>query len=127
MNNNKITTATCAECGGACCTYVAMEIDKPSCKKDYDHVRWYLLHRDVSVFIDHDKNWFVEFETPCECLGEEGMCAIYEKRPRICRGHGAEEGTCEFFNDPYQKKFTHHKEFEEYLDKKGIKWKWKKG
>ena len=41
----------CAGCA-ACCTYVAVEIDNPSSFDDYDHIYWYLTHRDVSVYID---------------------------------------------------------------------------
>ena len=57
-------TISCMECGAECCRYIATEIDEPTCKRDYDNVRWYLLHKDVYVFVDHDDCWYVEFETP---------------------------------------------------------------
>lgn len=115
--------APCEECGGKCCGYVAIEIDKPKGKKDYDIIRWYLAHQNVNVFIDHDKNWHVEFRTPCEFQSSEKKCMIYTKRPAICREHGTSEGDCEFFDSPYIEYFSSCKEFEAYLDRKGVDWK----
>ena len=66
----------CEECGGRCCEYIAIEIDKPNTKSDYDHIRWYLIHRDVNVFIDHDRKWYIEFRTPCELLSKKKRCLI---------------------------------------------------
>ena len=73
----------CADCGH-CCTYVSVEIDNPSVFKDYDHIYWYLTHRGVSVYIDWEGDWFIEFETVCEHLSEARTCGIYEERPGIC-------------------------------------------
>ena len=73
----------CTECG-ACCAYVAVEIDNPSSFDDYDHIHWYLTHRGVSVYIDWEGDWFIEFETVCEHLAESRTCGIYEDRPGIC-------------------------------------------
>ncbi len=73
----------CHECG-ACCTYIASEIDNPTCFTDYDHIHWYLVHRGVSVYIDLDGDWFLEFETVCEHLTPEKTCGTYEERPQIC-------------------------------------------
>ncbi|MFQ5515057.1 MAG: YkgJ family cysteine cluster protein [Myxococcota bacterium] len=73
----------CHECG-ACCRYVAVEIDKPTCFKDYDHIHWYLTHRGISVYVDWEGDWFIEFETACEHLSPGATCGIYEDRPQIC-------------------------------------------
>ncbi|HOP28497.1 MAG TPA: YkgJ family cysteine cluster protein [Spirochaetota bacterium] len=115
--------APCGQCGGKCCGYVAIEIDKPNCKKDYDIIRWYLAHQNVNVFIDHDKNWHVEFRTPCEFQDSDNKCRIYTKRPTICREHGRAEGDCEFYDSPYTEYFSSCKEFESYLTKKGADWR----
>jgi len=116
----------CDECGGSCCRYVAIEIDKPTAKGDYDHIRWYLVHRDVNVFIDHDKKWFIEFRTTCEHQGSDNRCQIYDTRPRICRGHGNEDGECEFFDSPYLEYFSSEKVFLDYLEGRGIDWKFRR-
>jgi Fe-S-cluster containining protein len=77
------TAHPCHECG-ACCDYVAIEIDNPTCFKDYDNVHWYLVHRGVSVYVDWEGDWYIEFETRCEHLSDHATCAVYENRPGIC-------------------------------------------
>lgn len=119
------TAETCQRCGAACCRYVAIEIDRPTAKTDYDHVRWYLLHVGVTVFIDHDNRWFVEFETPCRELKSDHLCGRYRERPRICRSHGDEDESCEYFATPYKRQFRAIGEFEAYLEKRGIDWRFK--
>lgn len=121
----KIFKPPCTECGGSCCRYVAIEIDRPSSKTDYDHIRWWLLHRDVNVFIDHDKKWHVEFRGVCENLGPDSQCRDYNRRPEICRTHGNLEEECEYFDSPYLYYFSNIREFERYLDKKKINWRFK--
>ncbi len=116
----------CFKCGGRCCNYVAIEIDRPSSKKDYDYIRWYLAHKKVNVFVDHEKNWFVEFRTDCEFKEKNHRCSIYNERPNICRGHGNGEGECEFYDSPYSAYFSSLKEFEDYLEKKNKKWRYSK-
>lgn len=126
MAKDKITTDVCRKCGARCCRYMAMEIDEPENREDYDNIRWYLLHRGVSVFIDHDDKWHVEFEAECEALGDDQLCSMYESRPVLCRGHGDESGTCEFFDDPCQQRFETADQLTAYLDREGVKWRWKK-
>lgn len=116
----------CVECKAKCCRYVAVEIDKPTTKRDYDQVRWYLLHEHMKVFVDHDNDWFLEFETVCEELKENALCGVYETRPQICRDHGWPTGTCEHFDDPYLHCWSTATEFEAWLDEEGIDWRWKR-
>jgi Fe-S-cluster containining protein len=73
-----------------CCRYVAIEIDKPTTKKDFEHIRWYLLHRSISIIIDWDGAWLIQFDTPCEWL-VDGKCSHYELRPNICREYDPAE------------------------------------
>ncbi len=116
----------CEKCGGRCCGYVAIEIDRPTTKKEYDHIRWYLVHKDVHVFVDHDKKWHIEFKSSCTHQSANKRCEIYSTRPQICRGHGNSEGDCEYYDTPYSLNFTTAAEFEKWLKKKGIDWKFKK-
>lgn len=125
MTNNNDYIPPCMQCGGSCCKYVAIEIGKPTTKTEYDHIRWYLLHKDVNVFVDHDKKWFVEFRSPCENLTKQYRCTDYFKRPEICRDHGTSHGECEFYDTPYHLYFKSSYEFEKYLEKKGIDWQFK--
>jgi len=68
-----------------CCSYVAIEIDPPTAMKEYDYIIWYLVHRDVSVFVDWEGSWFIMFETRCEHLDSLGLCGRYSSRPAICK------------------------------------------
>jgi len=116
----------CEKCGAKCCHYVAIEIERPTTKKSCDYIRWYLNHRDVNVFVDHDRKWYVEFRSPCDALSEDLRCSIYPDRPKICRDHGSEDGDCEYFDSPYILYFTSSDEFERYMDNKGVDWKYRR-
>jgi len=115
----------CGDCGGKCCNYIAIEIDKPSSKKEYDHIRWYLSHENVNVFIDHERKWYVEFRTPCLEMTGNSRCGIYGNRPSICREHGNAEGECEYYDSPYREYFSSRTDFEKYLENKKTDWKFR--
>jgi Fe-S-cluster containining protein len=91
-------------CSGCdhCCNYVALEIDKPENEEELDQIRWFLLHKNVWVFIDHDDSWNLQFNTPCEKLDKK-KCSFYEKRPQICRDYSTEN--CEKYGDGDSFKF----------------------
>lgn len=80
----------CNDCG-VCCDYVAVEIDPPTSFKDYENIHWYLVHRDITVYIDWEGDWFIEFMSPCENQTEAKTCGIYEVRPEMCSGFSWEE------------------------------------
>lgn len=73
----------CEGCSN-CCEYMSMEIDQPKSVDDFDALVWYLLHKDVWVYIDDDTDWYVQFNTPCEKLAFR-RCTYYVNRPRVCR------------------------------------------
>ena len=74
----------CTQCG-KCCTYVAVDIDKPTGIRSATNILWYLYHEHVSVYIDGDGEWSVVFETRCRNLGPDLLCGIYPRRPHVCR------------------------------------------
>lgn len=82
----------CTSCT-QCCQYVAIEIDTPEDRKDFDNIRWYLYHPGIEVYIDHDDTWNVLFHSRCENLEADGKCGVYETRPIICRNFSVH--TCE--------------------------------
>ena len=108
---------SCENCDGMCCKYVATEIDEPENEDDYQHIRWFLLHKDVNVYIDHDDDWILEFVTRCEKLGPDNKCTYYDERPQICRDHNVVD--CDKFgeDEPHQVKFFNVEHFEEYMKK----------
>lgn len=73
-------------CSGCsyCCEYISLEIDKPVTVKDFDHVYWFLIHKDVWIYIDTANDWYIQFNTPCEKLQDQ-RCSHYPHRPMICR------------------------------------------
>jgi len=91
---SKKKSSDCTQCGGRCCRYIVVEIEKPRAKIDREEIRWFLAHKNVLVYIDDDdKTWNVQFTTPCEHLDEKGRCRIYPRRYDICRDH--DPATCE--------------------------------
>ena len=84
---------TCNGCNGACCRYVALEIDCPENLEDFDNIRWYIIHQNVRVYVEEDRIWNLEFLSPCKYLREDGRCNIHEdfvknpscRRPQICK------------------------------------------
>jgi Fe-S-cluster containining protein len=107
----------CTECG-ACCRYLAVEIDKPTTNRDYDHIFWYLTHRGVSVYVDWEGDWYIEFETVCEHLTDGGTCGIYRDRPKICSDfswHDCERATGESAS---KRHFHTEKDFFVFLETK---------
>ncbi|MFC1682345.1 YkgJ family cysteine cluster protein [Nanoarchaeota archaeon] len=107
----------CSKCKGRCCKYVAVEIDKPETKSDFEDVRWYVSHKNINIFVDEDGDWYIEFMTPCEFLGEANKCMNYENRPEICREYDQDE--CTFHNDYSEElTFTNLEEIDEYIQGK---------
>ena len=80
----------CARCGGKCCRYITIQIDRPTRKVDVDEIRWFLAHHNVEVFIE-DRKWYVQAYNRCKHLTEDNRCAIYEDRFQVCREHGVDE------------------------------------
>jgi len=103
----------CKRCDAICCKHVAMEIDKPETRGDFDDIRWYLAHKKVSVFTE-DGDWFVQFKSPCRYLTADNRCSIYENRPRICRQHSTDGCELTGEDDPDDLNFTKPEQIEAY-------------
>ena len=83
----------CDYCAAKCCHYFALPIERPKKKRDYDFMRWYLLHDRASVFVE-DGTWYLLVHTPCKHLQDDYRCGIYETRPQICRDYSSKD--CEY-------------------------------
>ena len=107
----------CEHCAGACCRYVALPIDKPRSLRDYDDLRWYLLHEGMTVFVE-DGDWYVQVQARCKQLQADNLCGAYETRPEICREYQA--GECDYGGGAftYDLHFTHPKQVEAYVEEK---------
>ena len=115
------TESLCEQCVGLCCRYFAFAIDKPRTKRDFDDIRWYMLHEDTIVFVE-DGDWYVQINRKCKALLPDNRCAVYENRPAICRNYAT--GTCDWHGGEYEYDhlFTEPEQIEqfakEYLAKK---------
>ncbi len=111
----RLKHAKCKNCAGLCCRYVALPIDKPTTRGDYDDIRWFLTHKHVTVFVEN-KTWYISIDNKCRHLSEKDhKCKIYETRPRICRGY--KNVDCELSKDPYDYDlyFMNDKQMEAYM------------
>lgn len=123
-NSDEKNKSLCDGCDG-CCKHIAVEIDTPTCKTDYDSIIWYLLHENVEVFVEDD-DWFVEIKTKCKMLGDDKLCKYYKDRPHICRHYHQDQCVMHGEEDPDDFKFTDHKQFIAWLKKQGKEYKFKK-
>ncbi|TWU34380.1 YkgJ family cysteine cluster protein [Novipirellula artificiosorum] len=104
----------CEHCSAKCCHYFALAIDEPVTRRDFDFIRWYLLHEHATVFVEGE-TWYLLVYTTCKHLQQDHRCGIYETRPQICRDYTTDE--CEFEDDwCYEKYFETPEQLDEYAD-----------
>lgn len=111
---SEVNKALCENCT-ICCEHVAIEIDKPESIEDFQNIIWYVIHENISVFIDHDDDWIIEFKTPCKALTQDGLCSIHSNRPKICVDYT--QDTCER-NDgdpPFKRVFRSRQDVIDYV------------
>ena len=105
----------CEKCTGMCCRYFALPIETPENKDDFDDIRWYLCHKDVTVFVE-DGEWYINIKNKCKHLSDhDNRCKIYTKRPNICRGYRHDD--CDYVEGEYNYElhFTNDKQMDEYI------------
>ena len=83
----------CDYCTAKCCRYFALPIEEPTELRDWEFVRWYLLHDKPTVFKE-DETWYLLVHTECKHLQPDNRCGIYYTRPQICREYSTEN--CEY-------------------------------
>lgn len=86
----------CSYCPAKCCRYFALPIDTPKTYKEFEYIRWYLLHDRATVFVE-DGSWYLLVHTRCKHLGDDNRCTRYATRPRICREYSTKD--CEYEDD----------------------------
>lgn len=104
----------CEYCTAKCCKYFALPIEEPTEKKDFDFIRWYLLHDRATVFTEDD-TWYLMVHSDCKHLQPDHRCGIYETRPQICREYTTDN--CEYDDDwTYEKYFETPEQVHEYAE-----------
>jgi len=114
--NKRKKFLSCEECEGLCCRYIAVQIDKPTSKNDYDNIRWMLYHENTHICIDHEGDWVLQVYTPCTQLDPKTRrCKIYNNRPLICKKLRLEE--CEWHGADDDAEITFHnaEDFDRWL------------
>lgn len=101
----------CEHCTALCCRYIALPIDTPETIRDYDDIRWYLLHDGIHVFVE-DGDWYIMMGATCRHLQPDFRCGIYATRPGICREYSTDN--CDYHSGDYG--WDHHFAAPEHLD-----------
>lgn len=104
----------------SCCRHIAVKIDKPESKKEFDQIRWFLLHEDVWVFIDNDDSWNLQVNNRCEKLKDDTMCGYYNERPQICLDYSSENCERNGDGDSFKVMFKSLEDFESRVEKKHL-------
>jgi len=112
----------CHKCDSLCCRDVSISLDTPKDKDDFDEIKWLIMHKQVSVYIDNESDWLVEFNTDCKNLDDDGLCKIHKDRPKTCYEHSHE--TCVFHNKEtyYQVLFKTVQDVDDYIKKQNFDW-----
>lgn len=107
----------CDRCSALCCRYFALPLDNPKTARDFDNIRWYLIHENVIVYIEK-KQWYIGILNRCKNLQPDNRCGIYETRPRICREYTTDN--CDWHGGEYdfEKFFTSAEQLMEYASTK---------
>ena len=106
---------SCDECTGLCCRYFALPVETPEDREDYDDIRWYLCHKDITVFVE-DGDWYINVKNKCKHLSEKDRsCRIYNKRPKICRDYTLKDCDLVEGEYDYELHFTSDRQMEEYI------------
>jgi Fe-S-cluster containining protein len=104
----------CEYCTGKCCRYFALPIETPEEHKDYEYIRWYMLHGETTIFCEDD-DWYLMVHNRCDHLLPDNRCGIYETRPRICREYTTDD--CEYEDEwTYDRYWETPEQMAEYAD-----------
>jgi Fe-S-cluster containining protein len=104
----------CDYCSAKCCKYFALPLDTPTRRKDFDYIRWFLLHDRAAVFVE-DGTWYLLVHTTCKHLQSDNRCGIYHTRPQICRDYSTDD--CEYEDLwVYEKYFEVSEQVAEYVE-----------
>ena len=104
----------CDHCTAKCCGYFALPIETPTEWRDFEYIRWYVLHERATIFTEDD-DWYLLVQTPCRHLLEDNRCGIYDTRPQICREYSTDN--CEYEDDwTYDRYFETPEQISEYIE-----------
>lgn len=89
-------------------------MDEPTEQRDFDFMRWFLMHERAAVFTE-DNNWYLVVHTNCKHLQPDHRCGIYLTRPEICREYSTKD--CEYDDDwIYDRYFETSEQVSEFME-----------
>jgi Fe-S-cluster containining protein len=104
----------CQYCEAKCCRYFALPIDTPATRREFEYIRWYLLHERAAVFVE-DGDWYLLVHSKCRHLRDDNLCSNYESRPPVCREYSTTK--CEYEDDwVYDHYFETPEQVEEFAE-----------
>ena len=104
----------CLKCSAPCCRDLVMVITKPKSKSDMKTLEWYLHYDTAAIFIRNHR-WYLQVQGKCIYLGPDNLCAIYERRPAICRRHNPPD--CQRYGDYYDVLLSTPEELRDHVNK----------
>ena len=115
IDEDELNKKLCKGCT-KCCEYINIKLDTPETEEDFDNILWYLLHKDVYVWVKRPNKWFVRVNTRCNPL-KKGRCKEYARRPMLCREYS--QKVCEHNKKAKDEKHSFHtrKDLIAYLNK----------
>jgi len=118
-NQKKLDPNDPNPCSGCsyCCEYIALEIDTPTTVRDFDNIYWYLIHKNVWIYIGLENDWHIQFNTPCEKL-EGHLCGHYSERPIMCRSYAVRDCTRYGSGSDEKVMFKNEIDYFDYLSKR---------
>ncbi len=106
------------KCRARCCNYVTIQIQPPNSERDWDEIRWWLIHEGIHVVKDDD-GWMAIVHSRCEYLDRNNHCLAYKHRPSTCRNYDAEN--CEYTGPvPFKVCLTDEQDLEHYLRQRSL-------
>jgi Fe-S-cluster containining protein len=103
----------CQGCSSLCCRYFAVGVAAPRNAGDFDTLRWFVLHKGVSLLVESDGQWWMMVANRCKNLLADNTCRDYPHRPAVCRKH--DPRTCEFtLGRPYTTRFDTPEQLDRY-------------
>lgn len=116
LNDYILNKKLCKGCT-YCCEYINIGIAPPKTEEDFDFILWYLLHEKIYVWFDKKGNWYVRIMNKCRPL-KNGRCAIYSKRPMLCREYDQKKCEKDNFTKDEKKAFHTPAELISYMKSK---------
>lgn len=92
-NQLKPGEVLCAHCTALCCRYFSVPIETPTTRKEFDNLRWFMLHGRVTIYVESG-TWYLCVYSDCQHLLPDNRCGIYDDRPQICREYSTNK--CEY-------------------------------